>query len=101
MGITDLNPSERFHQKEAVQAAWIPTVVERFIQQALLQVLSPIFDPTFSPYGCGFRPGRNAHQAVRRKEYIGEGYEWVVNIDLDKFFDRVNHDILMGKLRNG
>jgi group II intron reverse transcriptase/maturase len=77
----------------------IPTVVDRFIQQALLQVLSPIFDPTFSAYSYGFRPGRNAHQAVRQaKKYIAEGYEWVVDIDLEKFFDRVNHDILMGRL---
>ena len=77
----------------------VPTVLDRFIQQALLQVLTPIFDPTFSPYSYGFRPGRNAHQAVRQaKKYIAEGYEWVVDIDLEKFFDRVNHDILMGRL---
>jgi len=77
----------------------IPTVLDRFIQQALLQVLSPIFDPTFSLFSYGFRPGRNAHQAVRQaKKYIAEGYEWVVDIDLEKFFDRVNHDILMGRL---
>lgn len=77
----------------------IPTVLDRFIQQVLLQVLTPIFDPTFSAYSYGFRPGRSAHQAVKRaKEYIAEGYEWVVDIDLEKFFDRVNHDILMGRL---
>jgi RNA-directed DNA polymerase len=77
----------------------IPTVLDRFIQQALLQVLTPIFDPTFSAFSYGFRPGRNAHQAVRQaKQYIAEGYEWVVDIDLEKFFDRVNHDILMGRL---
>jgi group II intron reverse transcriptase/maturase len=77
----------------------IPTVLDRFIQQALLQVLTPIFDPTFSSFSYGFRPGRNAHQAVRQaKNYIAEGYEWVVDIDLEKFFDRVNHDILMGRL---
>jgi group II intron reverse transcriptase/maturase len=77
----------------------IPTVLDRFIQQALLQVLTPIFDPTFSSFSYGFRPGRNAHQAVKQaKEYIAEGYEWVVDIDLEKFFDRVNHDILMGRL---
>ncbi len=77
----------------------IPTVLDRFIQQALLQVLTPIFDPTFSAFSYGFRPGRNAHQAVRQaKKYIAEGYEWVVDIDLEKFFDRVNHDILMGRL---
>jgi group II intron reverse transcriptase/maturase len=77
----------------------IPTVLDRFIQQALLQVLTPIFDPTFSAFSYGFRPGRNAHQAVvQAKRYIAEGYEWVVDIDLEKFFDRVNHDILMGRL---
>jgi RNA-directed DNA polymerase len=77
----------------------IPTVLDRFIEQAILQVLNPIFDPTFSPYSYGFRPRRNAHQAVRQaKRYIAEGYEWVVDLDLEKFFDRVNHDILMGRL---
>lgn len=77
----------------------IPTVVDRFIQQATLQVLSPIFDPTFSAYSYGFRPGRGAHQAVKQaKRYIAEGYGWVVDLDLEKFFDRVNHDILMGRL---
>jgi RNA-directed DNA polymerase len=77
----------------------IPTVVDRFIQQAFLQILNPIYDPTFSPHSYGFRPGRNAHQAVRRaKRYIEQGYEWVVDIDLEKCFDRINHDILMGRL---
>ena len=77
----------------------IPTVTDRFIQQALLQVLSPIYDPTFSPNSYGFRPGRNAHQALRQaKEYIAQGYEWVVDIDLEKCFDRINHDILMGRI---
>lgn len=77
----------------------IPTVVDRFIQQALLQILTPIYDPTFSPYSYGFRPGRNAHQAVRQaKAYIEQGYEWVVDIDLEKCFDRINHDILMGRI---
>ena len=77
----------------------IPTVLDRFIQQALLQVLNPIYDPTFSPHSYGFRPGRNAHQAVRQaKEYIEEGCEWVVDIDLEKCFDRINHDILMGRI---
>ena len=74
-------------------------MLDRFIQQALLQILTPIFDPTFSAFSYGFRPGRKAHQAVRQaKQYIAEGYEWVVDIDLEKFFDRVNHDILMGRL---
>jgi RNA-directed DNA polymerase len=77
----------------------IPTVLDRFIQQALLQVLTPIFDPAFSVFSYGFRPGRNAHQAVvQATTDIAEGYEWVGDIDLEKFFDRVNHDILMGRL---
>jgi RNA-directed DNA polymerase len=77
----------------------IPTVIDRFIQQALLQVLNPIYDPGFSPHSYGFRPGRNAHQAVRQaKKYIEEGCEWVVDIDLERCFDRINHDILMGRL---
>jgi len=77
----------------------IPTVLDRLIQQALLQVLTPIFDPGFSDSSYGFRPGRSAHQAVRRaRSYIEEGYEWVVDIDLEKFFDKVNHDILMSRV---
>jgi RNA-directed DNA polymerase len=77
----------------------IPTVIDRFIQQALLQVLNPVYDPGFSAHSYGFRPGRNAHQAVRQaKRYIEGGYEWVVDIDLEKCFDRINHDILMGRL---
>ena len=77
----------------------IPTVLDRLIQQALLQVLTPIYDPTFSAHSYGFRPGRSAHQALRQaKKYIGEGYEWVVDIDLEKCFDRINHDILMGRI---
>jgi group II intron reverse transcriptase/maturase len=77
----------------------VPTVLDRFIQQALLQVLTPIYDPTFSPHSYGYRPGRNAHQALKQaKRYIEEGYEWVVDIDLEKCFDRINHDILMGKM---
>lgn len=77
----------------------IPTVLDRFIQQALLQVLQPLFDPTFSDASYGFRPGRRAHDAVLRAQaYVQEGRSWVVDIDLEKFFDRVNHDILMGRL---
>jgi RNA-directed DNA polymerase len=77
----------------------IPTVLDRFIQQALLQVLSPVYDPTFSPNSYGFRPGRSAHQAVRQsKKYIAQGHDWVVDIDLEKCFDRINHDVLMGRL---
>lgn len=77
----------------------IPTVPDRLIQQALLQVLQPIFDPTFSDHSYGFRPGRRAHDAVRRAQrYVQDGRRWVVDVDLERFFDRVNWDILMGKL---
>jgi RNA-directed DNA polymerase len=77
----------------------IPTVVDRFIQQALLQVLQPIFDPTFSEHSHGFRPGRRAHDAVRQAQrYVQGGKQWVVDVDVEKFFDRVNHDVLMGRL---
>jgi group II intron reverse transcriptase/maturase len=77
----------------------IPTVLDRLIQQALLQVLQPIFDPTFSDHSYGFRPGRSAHQAIRRaRQYVQAGRRWVVDVDLARFFDRVNHDILMERL---
>ena len=71
----------------------IPTVADRLIQQALLQVLSPIFDPGFSDHSYGFRPGRDAGGAVlQARSYIEHGRRWVVDIGLEKFFDRVNHD---------
>jgi RNA-directed DNA polymerase len=77
----------------------IPTVVDRLIQQALLQVLQPIIDPTLSEHSHGFRPGRSAHGAVMKaQQYVQTGYEVVVDVDLEKFFDRVNHDILMDRL---
>jgi RNA-directed DNA polymerase len=77
----------------------IPTVKCRFVQQAFLQVLDPLLDPTFSESSYGFRPGRSAHQAVRKAaEYVTEGRLIVVDMDLEKFFDRVNHDVLMGRL---
>ena len=77
----------------------IPTVIDRLIQQALHQVLSPIFEPDFSESSYGFRPNRSAQQAVvKAREYVREGRRWVVDIDLEKFFDRVNHDILMSRL---
>ncbi len=77
----------------------IPTVIDRFVQQAILQVLEGVVDPTFSESSYGFRRGRNAHQAVRQAaEYVAEGRVMVVDIDLEKFFDRVNHDILMSRL---
>ena len=77
----------------------IPTVVDRFVQQAVLQVLQERWDPTFSDHSYGFRPGRSAHQAVAQaQDYIQQGYDWVVDIDLEKFFDRVNHDVLMSRV---
>ena len=77
----------------------IPTALDRFIQQVMLQVLQPRFDPTFSEASYGFRPGRRAHDAVRRAQgYVQEGRRFVVDVDLEKFFDRVNHDVLMGRL---
>lgn len=77
----------------------IPTVVDRLIQQALNQVLSPIFEPSFSDHSYGFRPGRSAHQAVQAAQgYIADGATWVVDMDLEKFFDQVNHDVLMSRV---
>ena len=77
----------------------IPCVVDRVIQQAALQVLQKRWDPTFSEHSYGFRPGRSARQAVMQAQaYISEGYTWVVDIDLEKFFDRVNHDLLMSRV---
>lgn len=77
----------------------IPTVLDRFLQQCLLQVLQPQFDPTFSDHSYGFRPGRSAHDAVRAAQsYIQSGRRWVADVDLAKFFDRVNHDVLMERL---
>ena len=77
----------------------IPTVTDRLIQQALLQAMTPIFDPDFSESSYGFRPGRSAHQAVQQAQsYIESGLRWVVDIDLAQFFDRVNHDVLMHRV---
>jgi group II intron reverse transcriptase/maturase len=82
-----------------VRELGIPTVLDRFIQQALLQVLQPQIDPSFSEHSFGFRPGRSAHQAVKAAQrLVAEGRLWVVDVDLEKFFDRVNHDILMERL---
>ncbi len=79
----------------------IPTVLDRFIQQAVMQVLQGRWDRTFSKNSYGFRPGRSAHQAVAKaQQYIAEGYRWVVDLDLEKFFDRVNHDKLMAQIAN-
>jgi retron-type reverse transcriptase len=77
----------------------IPTVQDRLIQQALVQVLQRVFEPGFSEHSYGFRPGRSAHQAVKQAQaYVREGRRWVVDLDLEKFFDRVNHDILMERV---
>lgn len=77
----------------------IPTVMDRFLQQALLQVMTPIFDPFFSANSFGFRPRRRAHDAVKQAQaFIQEGYRWVVDMDLEKFFDKVNHDLLMSRV---
>jgi RNA-directed DNA polymerase len=82
-----------------IRTLGVPTVIDRLIQQALHQVLQPLFEPTFSDSSYGFRPGRGAHQAVRKSQsYIREGKRWVVDIDLEKFFDRVNHDVLMARV---
>lgn len=82
-----------------VRTLGIPTVLDRLIQQALLQTLQPIFEPGFSESSYGFRPGRSAQQAVlAAQQYVLEGRRWVVDIDLEKFFDRVNHDILMSRI---
>jgi RNA-directed DNA polymerase len=84
-----------------VRKLGIPTVLDRFIQQAVMQVLQRQWDPTFSDHSYGFRPGRSAHQAVAQAQrYIAEGHSWCVDLDLEKFFDRVNHDKLMGQIAN-
>ena len=82
-----------------VRQLGIPTVLDRFIQQAVLQVLQPRIDPTFSEHSYGFRPGRSAHQAMcQAQRAVQSGRRWVVDVDLEKFFDRVNHDLLMGRV---
>lgn len=82
-----------------VRQLGIPTVVDRLVQQAMCQVLEPILDPTFSSSSFGFRPGRSAHQALAQaQQYVADGRQIVVDIDLEKFFDRVNHDVLMSRL---
>src|SRR6202162_4024392 len=81
---------------QGVRKLGIPCVLDRYVQQAVLQVLQKRWDPTFSEHSHGFRPGRSAQQAVHEaQQYIAEGYRWVVDLDLEKFFDRVNHDRLM------
>ena len=80
----------------------IPTVLDRLIQQAIHQILSPLWEGGFSPHSYGFRPGRSAAQAVKAAQgYIQSGKRWVVDLDLEKFFDRVNHDVLMARVAVG
>lgn len=87
---------------KGVRMLGIPVVLDRLIQQAILQVLTPIYDPTFSDNSHGFRPGRSTHGAIlKAREYVSEGYDWVVDADLEKFFDRVNHDVLMSRIARG
>jgi group II intron reverse transcriptase/maturase len=82
-----------------VRILGIPCALDRLIQQALHQVLQPLFDPWFSNWSYGFRPGRNAHQAVQAaRSYVAQGRRWIVDLDLEKFFDRVNHDVLMARV---
>ncbi|QRF24713.1 group II intron reverse transcriptase/maturase [Alicyclobacillus sp. TC] len=82
-----------------VRLLGVPTVLDRLIQQALQQVLTPIFDPEFSPHSYGFRAGYSQHNAVQQaRNYIAQGYRWVVDVDLAQFFDRVNHDMLMARI---
>src|SRR5947207_1237922 len=82
-----------------VRKLGIPTVLDRFVQQAVMQVLQKRWNPTFSQHSYGFRPGRSAHQAVAQaQQYIVSSYNWVIDLDLEKFFDRVNHDKLMGQV---
>src|SRR5580765_1288308 len=84
---------------KGVRKLGIPTVVDRLIQQAMHQVLSAIFESSFSESSYGFRPGRGAHDAVRQaRAYVSEGRRWVVDLDLEKFFDRVNHDVMMSRM---
>ena len=84
---------------QGVRKLGIPTALDRWIQQMVLQVLQRSWDPTFSDHSFGFRPGRSAHQAVAQaQKHIAEGYSWTVDLDLEKFFDRVNHDRLMARL---
>ncbi len=82
-----------------VRLLGIPAVLDRFLQQAIAQALTPLFEVQFSPHSYGFRPGRSAHDAIRQAQaYVQAGNDWVVDIDLEKFFDRVNHDMLMGRV---
>lgn len=84
---------------EGVRILGIPTALDRMLQQAIAQILNPIFDPTFSDASYGFRPRRSAHGAVKRaQDHVRDGYDWVVDLDLERFFDTVNHDVLMSRV---
>lgn len=86
-------------ESKGVRLLGIPTVMDRMIQQAIAQGLTYIYEPTFSNSSYGFRPGKSQHQAIKQSlEYIKQGHRWVVDMDLEKFFDKVNHDILLDKL---
>ena len=97
--VTPVRRAEISKPDGGVRRLGIPTVQDRFIQQLLLQVMTPIFEPKFSEHSYGYRPGRSAHDAVRAaREYAVSGKDWVVDLDIEKFFDRVHHDILMRRI---
>ena len=84
---------------KGVRSLGIPAALDRFIEQAILQVITPLFDPHFSTSSYGFRPGKSSHDAVRQaRQYVEDGYRVVVDLDLEKFFDHVNHDMLMARV---
>jgi len=97
--VTDSPPIPNARCDQVQFALTVPTVLDRFIQQAVMQALQRSWDGTFSEHSYGFRPNGSAHQAVAKaQQYQAEGYRWVVDLDLEKFFDRVNHDRLLAKI---